>query len=288
MLYDANDQPISQTDEQAIKQMPLKNYEPPTPKPEWFDKKVTDVFGYVSGTDKPKYRVVWGMDPNLTHFAMGKIRMKYPSVIDTIQELVGYNIIDTNTGNHQFVKKEKAESQFKNFETGEMTENIKPGVLIAPVIKEEEIEYGTPLWIVEQYALPEAFGTKEQWEVDRWLTNPENTRQYIDALGDYPRNGAWIHWFDIVDYNDKGEVEYRGLDESIIEWIRANEIANIARRKQNQFLTKQKRSDIKENAANEYWESQKDQIAREMLDVKKNKYTTWGDLKNLFKVGNKS
>lgn len=270
MLYDANNNPVqTQKESSPLQDLPLKNIPPPTPKPAWFDKRLNDIFGFVE--DKPKYRVVWGMDPSLTHFAMGKIRMKYTTVVDTIEEILGYNLLNTNTGKHQYMKKAIAESRFLNRLTGLMTENVEPGVLIIPVIKKHEIEYGSPWWIAEQFVKPEAFGGEAQWERDRWMPNPENKLDYIDALGPYPSKGAYLHWFDIYDYDSDGKIIYKDLDESVIDLFHANHVFNIAMRKKDEFETvemKKKKRDAERTAQ---WDSQRDIIAKEMLDIKKNR-----------------
>src|SRR5688572_27740553 len=111
MLFDANENPIDSTiasrnNTEGYEDVPSFNFPPPTPKPEWFDRKLLEIGGYVPGTELPKYRVVWGMEEK--QFAMGELRMKYIAIIDTIQTTLGYNIVNTKDGTRKFLNAEKA------------------------------------------------------------------------------------------------------------------------------------------------------------------------------------
>lgn len=273
VLYDAEGNVASIGEEQkdSLQDLPLFNFDPPTPKPDWFDAKVNEMFGYVDGDRQiPAYRVVWGMDKENLHFAMGKMRMKYPTVVDSIQHTIGYKIVNTASGDHKNISYAKAKARYWDEATQAMTRNVKPYELIVPIVKEEEVEIGSPWWVVEQFAKPEYFGTPEEWEQQRRMFNPEDARQYIDCLGPYPKKGAYIHWFDLLMYTEEG-CEYKELDESCLEWIRANHVSNVARKKRLENYDPAKAREAKLAKADDYWERERDAINREMMDVKKNR-----------------
>ena len=275
MLYDAQGQEILDQNEAAeFENIPLFNFPAPTPKPEWFDSKVNEIGGWVDNATKttPRYRVIWGMDPEIKQFAMGKMRMKYASMTRTTQITLGYNIVNaTDPSKTRFVEAKLAHAMYHDPATGQMTLNVNPGELLVPVIKEEEQELGTPLWIVEQWVPNIALGTKRQWDDERWLTNPENPLQYIDALGEYPDNGVYIHWFDLIDLDEEGHEVYRALDDGAVEVIRANHVYNIALRKQRQYHDPVKAKQRKSDWVDQEWEKARTDIAHGMEDVKKNK-----------------
>lgn len=275
MLFDSRGNPLEELSDQkddsdSLQDLALYNFDPPDPIPDWFQDRLNEMFGYISG--KPKYRVVWGMDKNNVHFAMGKLRMKYPTILDSIQELIGYNVINTTKDTSQYLTKEKAEKRFKDIGTGEMTKNVKPGELLAPVVRVTEIEIGSPWFIAEQFVPPEGLGTRDQWNAERWMTNPERPTEYIDALGEYPSNGLYIHWFDILDYNEvDGRAEYKKIDDSVLTLFQANHVFNVARRKHLEYNNAESIRKTKSERSDEIWNSQRDEIAREMLDIKKNR-----------------
>jgi len=279
MLYDAHNQPIQSTlaDEQEandIKDIPSQNFPPPTPKPDWFDAAVNKIGGYADpGTNKiPKYRVVWGMDPNITQFAMGKMRMKYVSIVDTYETLKGYNIINTRKkkNNKFFLPPIEAHKRYLDPNTGQMTRGGL-GILVSPVITTEEREIGIPLWIMEQWVPPEAFGDAVGWNNERYLVNPMDSTDYIDALGEYPEKGMYIHWFDLLDYDEEGRTIYRDLDEGAIEILRANHVMNIARREKLKFTTPESARKERSDKIDAEWEKWDKEMTNEMLDIKKHK-----------------
>src|SRR5215471_10138102 len=53
------------------------NNAPRHEKPKWFDKELADFRGYDSLTGKPRYRCVFGQDPETMIFRCGKWRFKY-------------------------------------------------------------------------------------------------------------------------------------------------------------------------------------------------------------------
>ncbi len=280
MLYDANERPIestlranSQEEENGYEHIPSFNFPPPTPKPEWFDRKLNEIGGFVDpGTNNiPKYRVVWGMDPELTQFAMGEVHIKYPMIVDTIHTTLGYNVINTKRGTKKFLKPDVAHKLYLDEKTGQLSKNVRPGELLIPVVKEEIRELGTPLWIVEQCVPPEAFGSAEAWESERLLINPENPLQFIDALGDYPSQGAYIHWFDLVDHDENGREMYRELDEGALEIIRINHDINVARRESFKYDTVAKIRERREAKFESDWAAFDKELTRDILDVKANR-----------------
>ena len=280
MLYDANENPIGSTIEsrnntEGYEDVPSFNFPPPTPKPEWFDRKLLEIGGYVPGTEFPKYRVVWGMEEK--QFAMGELRMKYIAIIDTIQTTLGYNIVNTKNGTRKFLNAEKAYAKFQDPTTKEFTRNVRPGELIMPVVKEETREIGLPLWVAEYYMEPEGFGSEEAWEANRYLVNPENPTQYIDVLGDYPKQGRYIEWFQLFDLDEEGRTTYRDLDEGALELIRANHVLNIARRKNMVYDTVEKRRQKRDDKFENDWAEFDRDMTLGMLDIKKNrKFNTPG------------
>jgi hypothetical protein len=286
MLYGANNQPIESTldDDKKVEQdfanIPSENFPPPTPKPDWFDAQVNKIGGYFDpGTNKlPKYRVVWGMDPEVKQFAMGEFHMKYVSIVDTYETLKGYNIITPRKGKdkepeRQFLPPREAHKRYLDPKTGQMTRNIRRGQLIAPVIVTEKKEIGQPWWVVEQYVPPEAFGDIVEWNNQRYMVNPTDPMDFIDVLGEYPDQGAYIHWFDILDYDEEGHPKYHELDDGALEMIRANHVANIARRNRLQFTTPEEARKQKDAAFDEEWAKYDREITLEMLDIKKNKHS---------------
>ena len=280
MLFDANDNPIESTAElkkenEGYDNVPSFNFPPPTPKPEWFDRKLLEIGGYVPGTETPKYRVVWGMSEK--QYAMGELHMKYITIIDTIQTTLGYNVINSRSGARKFVSAKKAIARFQDPHTKEFTRNIRPGELIVPVIKEETREIGLPLWVAEYYMEPEGFGGEEAWEAERWLINPEKPTQYIDVLGAYPKQGAYVEWFQLYDLDDDGKPIYRELDEGALELIRANHVLNVVRRKNMVYDTPDKRRERRDTKFDEDWADFDRDMTVGMLDIKKNrKFNTPG------------
>ncbi len=275
MLYDARgDEIVEERKELDFEDIPIENFDPPTPKPAWFDAKVNEIGGFIDNATKttPKYRVMWGMDPKNTQFAMGKMRMKYTSITTTIQTTLGYNVVNSfHPEKTRFIEAKLAHAMYQDPVTKQLTLDVSPGELLVPVIKEEEFEFGTPLWIMEQWVPSIALGTPREWEDSRWLTNPENPLQYIDALGPYPETGLYIHWFDLIDFDDDNKEIYRPLDDGAIEIIRANHVANIARRKATIYDDPVKRKMKKLDWVDEQWAKFDKDIAYGIEDVKKNR-----------------
>lgn len=272
MLFDHNNQPIegalidNKPDDDDVKHIPSANFPPPTPKPEWFDNELLKIGGYVAGGNKiPKYRVVWGMTEK--QYAMGGMHLKYISIIDTIQTTKGYNVINTKTGKKKFLHAGAAIHEYgENFD-----QNVKPGELLAPVITEEIREIGLPLWVAEYFMEPEGFGSKREWDNNRWMTNPENAKHYIDVLGPYPSQGAYLEWFQLFDYDEEGRIAYKPLDEGALELFRANHAFNEARRKALPFNTTANRKKSRDAAFEEEWAKYDNDIVHGIEDVKKNK-----------------
>lgn len=276
MLYDAQGNPVVDETKPEVndplQDIPLFNVPPFTPKPEWFDRRVNETFGYADGDRKiPKYRVVWGMDETNLVFAMGKLRMKYPTVMDTIQEVVGYRVYNTVSGQHNDLTVEKAHARYYDHHTNQMTRNVKPYELLSPIMREREIEIGSPWWVVEQFVKPEHIGTRDQWNNERWMMNPFNAKENIDCLGPYPENGCYMQWFDILSADDEGNWEYRPLDESVIDWIQANHVANIARVKKLETVSITKQREQKIDNHRQMWGKQQPDMIKQMLDIKKNR-----------------
>ena len=276
MLYDAQGQELMTPEENetsGFENLPLFNFPAPTSKPDWFDKKVNEIGGWADNATKttPRYRVVWGMDTEIKQFAMGKMRMKYVSMTKLTQTTLGYNVVNTQTQEKRFIEARLAHAMYQDPKTKQLTANVNPGELLVPVIKEEEDEIGTPLWIVEQWVPSIALGTKKEWEDNRWLSNPEDALQYIDVLGEYPEHGLYIHWFDLIDLDEEGHEIYRELDEAAIEIIRANHIANIARRKRAHYYDPLKAKKKKADWLDEEWAKMDADITHGMEDVKKNR-----------------
>ena len=276
MLYDAQGQEILEDSQQAFsfENTPLENFDPPTPKPAWFDAEVNKIGGFVDNATKttPRYRAVWGMDPKITQFAMGKVRLKYASICDTLQTTLGYNVVNvSDPTKHRFVEIRLAQALYQDPVTKQFTKNVSPGELLVPVIKEEEFEIGTPLWIMEQWVPSIALSTKAEWDAERYLSNPDNPLQYIDVLGPYPENGLYIHWFDLIDIDGDGHEVYRELDQGAIEIIRANHVANIARRKRMMYDDPAKRKQRRSDWVDEQWAKFDRDISTGIEDVKKNR-----------------
>lgn len=275
MLYNANDQPIESTVEskkenEGYDHIPSFNFPPPNPMPDWFPKKLLEIGGYVRGTEIPKYRVVWGMEEKV--FAMGEAgHMKYITIIDTIQTTIGYNVLNTKTGKRRFMGAQAAINRFQDPHSKQFTRNVRPGELIVPVVKEETREIGLPLWVAEYYMEPEGFGTKESWERDRWMINPEKKTQYIDVLGPYPSKGAYMEWFQIYAFDEDGNVVYRDLDEGALEMFRSNHAFNEARRKNMEFDTVEKRIARRDDRFEQDWAQFDREMTLGILDVKKNR-----------------
>lgn len=279
MLYGADNQPIESTlddekqAEQDYQNIPTENFPPPTPKPDWFDASVTKIGGYYDpGTNKiPRYRVVWGMDPAITQFAMGEIHMKYVSIVDTYETTKGYNIINTKRDKKYFLTPKEAYKRYFDPNTGQLTRNVHPGELIQPVIVTEKKEIGQPWWIVEQFVPAEGFGDAVSWNNERYLINPTNPLDYIDALGEYPEQGRYIHWLDLLDCDDDGKPIYKELDEGAIEIIRANHVANIARRNRLAHTTTAQAKQQRDAKFDEDWAKMDVELTNEMRDIKKHK-----------------
>lgn len=278
MLFDAKGDPIpitAETQDDEIRELPGENLPPPTPKPKWFDDAVNKIGGFVGQASRiPKYRVVWGMDESNMHWAVDKMRMKYPAYVDTIQTTKAIRICKHGR-KERVIPVKDAIDRYYDQATDSWTRNVEPGSVIVPVIETREVEIGTPLWIVEQFVKPEGFGTPEEWENNRYLTNPENAKQYIDILGEYPKKGRYIHWFDLVDYDNEGRQQYRELDEGAVEIIRAQHVSNIARVKRAMYYDKERAIAARDDRWNQQWETHRSEIKREMLDIKKHK-TTFG------------
>lgn len=274
-LFDANGQPIpitGDTMDDEIRELPTSNIPPPTPKPKWFDAKVNEIGGFVHGI--PKYRVVWGMDESNTHFAMGKMRMKYPTLIDTYQTVKGVYLCEHGK-RRKYIPAKQATEKYYDQSTDSWTRNVKKNELIIPVIEERKVEIGTPLWIMEQFVESEGFGTPEQWEAERYLINPDNSREFIDVLGAFPSKGRYIKWFDLVDVDDEGRQQYRELDEGAIEIIRAQHVFNQVRFKDMKYYDREVAVKQRDDRWNQQWAKDKEQMVREMLNIKKHK-TTFG------------
>jgi len=277
MLYDSHGQEIMTPDgneKSGFEDIPIENFPPPTAKPEWFDAEVNKIGGWVDNATKttPRYRVEWGMDPKLTQFAMGEMRMKYPTIQDTIITTLGYNIVNAHDPSKtRYVDVKLAHAMYQDPVTKQLTLNVNPGELLVPVEKKEEKVLGTPLWIVEQWVPSIALGTKQEWNDNRWITNPDNALQYIDCLGPYPETGLYIHWFDLFDFDDEDHEVYRPLDEGAIEIIRANHVANIARRKRMATEDPAKRKQRKFDWVDEQWAKMDAEITHGIEDVKKNR-----------------
>jgi hypothetical protein len=109
------------------------------------------------------------------------------------------------------------------------------------------------------------------------LINPENPTQYIDVLGDYPKQGRYIEWFQLFDLDEEGRTTYRDLDEGALELIRANHVLNIARRKNMVYDTVEKRRQKRDDKFENDWAEFDRDMTTGMLDIKKNrKFNTPG------------
>lgn len=274
MLYDANSKPIestveSKSEDDGYNTIPSRNFDPPTPKPEWFDAELLKIGGYVPSTEIPKYRVVWGMTEKC--FAMGEMHMKYIAIIDTIKTTTGYNVYNSRTDKRAFMSVEKAHARYMDPVTQTLSLNIKPGEIISPVVREETREIGMPVWVAEYYMEPEGFGTEEQWERERYLINPEKPTQYFDVLGPYPKQGRYIEWFMLFDVDEDGKQIYRSLDDGAIELIRANHVLNVVRRKNMPYDTLEARRAHKEAKFDEDWDKFDKELTHDILDVKANR-----------------
>jgi hypothetical protein len=279
MLYNSQNQPIESTlkdkNEVSVESIPNENFPPPTQKPDWFDKQLLKIGGYAyKGASIPRYQVVWGMDPEVKHFAMGKMRMKYISIVDHYETLKGYNIIQTRKGKETqrfFLPPIEAHRRYMDPNTQQLTRNAKPGQIIAPVIVKEEKEIGLPLWVVEQWVPPEAFGDPVSWNNERYLVNPIDATESIDALGEYPENGRYIHFFDLLDYDEDGRTIYRPLDEGAIELVRANHVMNESRRIKQKFTTPESAKAERDALTDKIWAEFDEGMTKDMLDIKKHK-----------------
>lgn len=277
MILDASGNPIESAAEpkaenDGYENIPSMNFPPITPKPEWFDRKLIELGGYVPGTEIPKYRVVWGMDEK--QFAMGELHMKYISIIDTIQTTLGYNIIDIKNKKRKprFMKPQEAHARYMDPLSKQMTRNKEDNVFIVPVVKEETREIGMPLWVAEYYLEPEGFGTPEGWQANRYLTHPEDPRKSIDAIGPYPSKGAYVEWFMIYGLDEEGRTIYQELDDNAFEMFRANHVLNEARRKNMVYDTIEKRQEKRDDKFESDWAEFDRELTTEILDVKKNRH----------------
>ena len=177
----------------------LENNDGP-PVPESFVKALTAIGG-LNPHGEPNLRVVWGQRE--TKFAWGRWRIKYPAVFVNTQDTLGYDVLKSDGTSEFFARQEDIPAEYEK--------NI-----VLPRMKIRREEIGLPRFIIESWTSPDALGGEEEWNRNRWSFD-EETRELVDSLGEFPRNGQYRHFF-TVQTPDKN---FAPLDEDVLTLIRA-------------------------------------------------------------------
>lgn len=190
------------------------------PVPEHYQQLVAEWGGNSEGV--PNVRLVSGTDPLIVDWCAGQWipRYSFPEV-DTIN----YAIWHKPDGTKKIIT--PAEANVMNSST-------KIDGIILPVTETKVKDWLIPRYFVEVYRLPSYFGTRAQWEKERFVTGENG--DFIDLMGEYPENGAYETWFCIEDLkvDEYGKVvasTFRTLDDEVMETIR--EHIHVAKTKSN-------------------------------------------------------
>ena len=179
------------------------------PVPEHYQSMVAEWGGNTEGV--PNVRIVSGTDPLIVDWCGGQWipRYSFPEV-----ETVNYAIWHKSDGTKKIITPAEANV---------MGASTKIEGIILPVTETKVKDWLIPRYFVEVYKHPDYFGTREDWEENRYIQDEEG--KTVDLMGDFPENGAYETWFCIEDVkiDDYGKVvasTFRGLDDEVMETIR--------------------------------------------------------------------
>lgn len=127
-------------------------------------------------------------------------------------------------------------------------------------------------WILERSQPYELFGSREDWEKDRWFYDDVH-QQHVDVKGNFPPNDGYVMICPITNGGEKIELTEDVLQNSIYKKIRADEdFAGLSYQDQSAFVhereaEKQKQVEYQRNkmdgARDEYYRHHWDRINRE-------------------------
>lgn len=161
-------------------------------KPDWFDRELA-LLASLEG--QPFYRCI---NPQIElNIYANRSTLKYP-------------FSHPNFGTHlrvvkQFFRRQNIKSRdwkyYKNKDEAKADADSSLNKLVDTYCTIQVEPIPRNCWVIEALVPPsEIRSTPEQWEALRW----ENVRgERMDLLGDFPKNGMYIHFMDVV--NDEGE-----------------------------------------------------------------------------------
>lgn len=160
--------------------------------------------------DIPNFRVVSGLDPNITEFIGGKEWRIYAFRHHKHNDFLMY---------HEQGKEPRVIS---DAEAKILDKSDKAKGIIIPKVHTHVEEFGIPRYFMEVYRPPEYFGTQEAWDAIRY--DKDENDKWFDLMGEYPHEGRYETWFCIEEAIEdaKGnvvETVFKPLDDVAVSFI---------------------------------------------------------------------
>lgn len=159
--------------------------------------------------DVPNFRIVSGLDPNITEFIGGREWRVYAFRHHKHNDFLMY---------HEEGKEPRVISEA---EADILNKSKKAKGIIIPKVQTHVEEFGIPRYFVEIYRPSEYFGTQEAWDAIRY--EKDENDKWFDLMGEYPHQGRYETWFcleEAVESTDGTvKTKFKELDDVALEFI---------------------------------------------------------------------